>query len=57
MSQITLTDPTRATEAAGWLQYNRIEWNLDVKPFGSIPRYIFSFNNQIDAAFFALKWA
>lgn len=60
MHPVTVTGPSKATNAANWLTQNKIEqdsWQMDlVNPFGKNPGYTFWFKDSKTAVEFALKW-
>ena len=57
MNTVTITGPERAIQAGTWAEQNiKHKWGLDVLdgPFSNI--YRFTFTNEKDATYFALKW-
>ena len=61
MTTVTLTDPTKASEAGAWAVKNigYKYWTMDMPPetmFSENPRYEFKFKNTKDATIFSLKW-
>ena len=55
MYKITVAGTEHATHAATWLKGQPYVWNLAVESI-SRPAYIFSFEQELAAAHFALKW-
>jgi hypothetical protein len=58
-TKIIIEDAERTIEAHRWLAKNKPSgrWSFDsYNVMSDDPKYIFSFENDFDATFFALKW-
>lgn len=59
MNSITIEGPEQAIKAGTWAEKNlKSEWTLDydLLVLSNRPSYKFTFSNNEDAAWFALKW-
>ena len=52
----TLTDPIKATDAAEWCKYNKINYQLEYWGWPGSTKYRFVFDNENDLVLFSLKW-